>query len=331
MTGFAARVMLLLGVLLSPLSGRGAVILMYHHVSDDTPPATSISPDLFEKHLEWIEASGLPVMPLTTLLDRTLNRGEEVEGVAITFDDGYANVFTQAFPRLRARGWPFTVFINPARVGISSIYADWAALQAMHDYGALIANHTRDHPHLVNLDAAAIRHTIERAQADIEARFGKTPRLLAYPYGERSLATDQVLKALGFLGLSQHSGAVSPETSPLDIPRFPMNNHYGQEKDFRLRLLTRALPWQPDATDPLVRTGEIPVLRFSLSDTIGARLNCFAEGERIPVIRIGSGRWQTATEHAFRQRRFKYTCTAPESRKRFYWSSWLWIRPELPE
>ena len=91
-----------------------ATILLYHHVSDETPPSTSLSPVLFAEQLMWLDEQGYTVMTLEAVVDSL--RGERPlpdRTVVFTFDDGYASVYEEAFPRLRARGWPFTVFVCP--------------------------------------------------------------------------------------------------------------------------------------------------------------------------------------------------------------------------
>ncbi len=90
-----------------------AVVLTYHHVATDTPPSTSISPTQFAAHLDYLAKRGATVMSLKALADR-LQKGQSVPDntVALTFDDAYASVFTEAHKQLSARGWPYTIFVS---------------------------------------------------------------------------------------------------------------------------------------------------------------------------------------------------------------------------
>ncbi|RMF13547.1 MAG: polysaccharide deacetylase [Gammaproteobacteria bacterium] len=307
---------------------NAAVILMYHHVDTDTPRATSISPELFARHLKWIAESGLPVLPLSRLLEESRNR--EVDALAITFDDGYISVYEKAFPLLKAYGWPFTVFVNPPRVGHSGLYANWQQLSEMKRAGAEIANHTFSHPHLTALNETAIRHEILQAQDAIERNLGSTPKLLAYPYGEFDPGTLKIVDALGFRAVAQHSGAVGPETPMNAVPRFPMNDRYGQQADLRLKVKTRPLPWTAEQGATIWHASTPPLLTFRLPDDIRS-LNCFADGlGQIPVQRQGD-LWSAQAPRLPALRRFKYTCTSPAADGRFYWSSRLWIQTEISE
>lgn len=90
-----------------------AVILLYHHVSEDTPSSTSVSPSVFEAHLDYLEHHNYTVLPLVEIVS-ALRDGRPLppRTVALTFDDGYESILTQAMPRITRRNWSFTVFIS---------------------------------------------------------------------------------------------------------------------------------------------------------------------------------------------------------------------------
>ena len=90
-----------------------AVILIYHHVADDTPASTSVTPERFAAHLDYLGDNDFNVMPLMDLLDAIRDEKPLPENsVAITFDDAYRSVYTIARPMLDARGWPYAVFVS---------------------------------------------------------------------------------------------------------------------------------------------------------------------------------------------------------------------------
>ena len=78
-----------------------AIVLQYHHVSNDTPASTSVSPERFEQHLNWLADNGYHVMPLSEIVRLLQERKPLPErSVAITLDDGYSNNYSEAYPRL---------------------------------------------------------------------------------------------------------------------------------------------------------------------------------------------------------------------------------------
>ena len=93
------------------------VILVYHHVSTNTPPSTSISPEDFRKHLDYLQKNDFSVIPLNQMLE-TLKAGRQLpdKAVAITFDDGYISIYDTAFPMLKTYGFPFTLFLSTSPI-----------------------------------------------------------------------------------------------------------------------------------------------------------------------------------------------------------------------
>ena len=128
-----------------------AKILLYHHVSDTTPPSTSVTVASFERHLALLEEEAYRIVPLQQIVDVVMTGGElESDWVAITFDDAYQSVLTEALPRLKKLGWPFTVFVSTDLVdrGYGG-YLNWEQLRTLESEGASIANHAVSHEHMV--------------------------------------------------------------------------------------------------------------------------------------------------------------------------------------
>ena len=126
------------------------VVLLYHHIDEGTPTSTSTTPARFEEHLEHIEQWGYTVMPLEEMIT-TLRSGGLIpdKALAITFDDAYGSVFSQAHPRLGARGWPYTVFVHSDAIAATpGLHLSWNQLRQMQDNGATIAGHSASHAHL---------------------------------------------------------------------------------------------------------------------------------------------------------------------------------------
>ena len=91
------------------------VILQYHHVDHGTPSSTSITPELFDRHIEYLRDNQYVILPLEDAVNAIRNNQPLPDkAVAITIDDAYRSVYTQVYPRLKALQWPFTVFLNPA-------------------------------------------------------------------------------------------------------------------------------------------------------------------------------------------------------------------------
>lgn len=132
------------------IAADSAVFLQYHHVSDKTPAITSITPEMFKQHLDYLDENGFNVAPIEATA-KAIQNGEPVpdKTVVITFDDAYKNIYENAFPVLKEKGWPFTIFVStqPVDRGFNN-FLTWEQLREMARSGATIANHTTNHPHM---------------------------------------------------------------------------------------------------------------------------------------------------------------------------------------
>ena len=288
---------------LATTPAHSAVILQYHHIDVDTPSSTSTTPAQFLQHLELIKSEGFSVVPLTDLIDKLETKKSDVtresdafdKQVAITFDDGYLSVFTEAYPLLKQRQWPFTVFVNTAPIDErSALHVSWDQLGEMTAHGATVANHSVSHDHLLQrLKGETPSQWQERISADILAAEGRileetsqSVRLLAYPYGEYDAALKVLLKSLGFTAFGQHSGPVSNAHSNQAIPRFPFGGRYGSSGDFRTKINALAFPIDEihlqgrsgTLEDGVVITGdELKSIDLILRNEVGL-VHCFGPG-----------------------------------------------------
>jgi peptidoglycan/xylan/chitin deacetylase (PgdA/CDA1 family) len=335
--------------LLAPASALGDVsILAYHHVSNDTPPSTSTTPDLFRDQLETIETLDMEVVSLSEKTTQAALEGHQDDRlrVALTFDDAYESVYTKAWPILKERGIPFTVFVMTDAIddGING-YMNWEQLRELANHELVtIGNHTSDHDSLLRRKGETVEQQTERiagaldsAAKRLEEELGIQPQLFAHPYGEFSNKVDQSLEARGWYGFAQHSGVLGPASTPYAIPRFPVANAYGGIDTLKNKLRARNFPVPyKKRPSPVIGEDNPPTLELPLPDGWSAsRLNCFASGQgRMDVEtpeRDSGTAFRVRAEDAFEGRRSRYNCTYPASNGRFYWLSQPWFNRAAPE
>ncbi|MDZ7754696.1 MAG: polysaccharide deacetylase family protein [Gammaproteobacteria bacterium] len=319
------------------------IILQYHHFSTATPPATSVAPERFEAHLEHLEEHAFRVMPLNEVVT-ALGAGTPLPErcVAITVDDAYETVYSQAYPRLRARGWPFTLFVNTDAVDAGlRPYLDWDTLREMAGNGVAMENHSASHDHLIRRRPgeddetwrARVRGDIARAGRRIHEEIGTRPRLFAYPYGEFDLALEALVRDLGLTGFGQHSGPAWSGGDPVALPRFPMSGPYGNLESFATKLRTLPLPVaRAEPAEPVVALDAWrPLLRLVMhpGDHPWQALRCYANGSPEVTIRWISQDPRTAevrAEERLLVGRNRYNCTMPAGDGAFHWYSHNWFR-----
>lgn len=350
---------LLLGTLVAGLvacesqaraEGNG-VVFMYHHVDDDTPPSTSISPAVFADQLRYLEREGFRVVPLYEMIEALAQGGSLPDhSVAITFDDAYSSVLTTALPMLESRGWPFTVFVSTGAIddGYEG-YLSWDQLREIGTRGGTIGNHSVSHGHLIRRVAGEsvagwrqrISDEIETAAARLQSEVGAyTSPVFAYPYGEYTNELREILASHDLYGLGQHSGAIGAESDFLALPRYPVATGLSME-EFTLRARSKALPVRYAGSERhLVDEADDgrPRLRLAVDDNDDIRLDalaCYATGQgRMPLEWHGGemSEFSVRPERAFDPGRSKINCTAPSASASgvYYWWGHLWMR-RLPD
>lgn len=316
------------------VASDSGVILMYHHVSKNTPAVTSISPEMFEKHMAYLNEHH-QVLPLEVLVEKLRTKQSVPDkAVAISFDDGFSNIYVNAHPILRKYEFPYTVFINPPLIGKLSRQLDWQQIQKMAKQGARFANHSSQHNHLLQRlpnenEQDWLKRTmkdIEGAQQVLSSKLGTKERYLAYPYGEFNLALQKAIQTQGYIGFGQHSGAVGQYSDYSALPRYPAAGIYANLTTLRTKLNSLSLPvtlvsfTDPDLTFQTrkpVQTLTLDVQDFSLN-----QVNCFFRGEPITLEKRDNTITFAMTK-ALQPGRSRINCTAPSKRdpSRFYWYS----------
>ena len=344
LTRIAATAALGLGMAAS--AQAGVATLAYHHVSTDTPPSTTTSPSLFRDQLDLIEELDVEPLSLTPEhVRKTLDGGyAESQRVALTFDDAYESIYTEAWPLLKEKGIPLTVFVLSGSVGDNG-YMTWDQLREMAEHELVtIGNHSLDHGTMLQRpDESAEEHAeriareLDRGAERIEEKIGVETELYAHPYGEFSEPVLQALEERGWYGFAQHSGVIGEHSHPGAMPRFAVADAYGGIDALRDKLKARNFPVaRAELPDPVISDNNPPLLDMTVPEGWDSgRLSCFASGEGMMDLKaetIANGvRIQTRAQNPIEARRSRYNCTYPAGNGRFYWLSQPWFNPEAPE
>ena len=346
-------VLLILVLLGSPAAGVSetctpphAVILVYHHVSDNTPSSTSVSPALFERHLDYLDDNGFRIMALPQVVAK-LRAGEDLPDsvVVFTFDDGYESVYSEAFPRLKKRGWPFTVFVCPESINNSQgPVVTWDQLREMSLEGATVGNHGLNHEFMnrrradENLDIQVSRLELELifSRKQIGDQYLPVMDLLAYPYGEYSPEVQRLVRKLGWVAFGQQSGAAGANCDFTCLPRFPMVGDFASLDNFGTKVSSLPLPTSTVVRmDPNLEVEEAKKEAPTLS--LMLETDCLGDGEvvafsgaqgEIPCIWLDRklGFLQIKAPNPLPPGRSRYNVTAPVTgTNRWYWFSQMWI------
>ncbi|OVE77431.1 hypothetical protein BVX98_02720 [bacterium F11] len=219
----------------------GIPILMYHKVG--IPPQGSqlkklwVSPQKFRKQMAYLSDEGYHPITFNDIYDHWDGiRPLPSKPMVITFDDGYANNYTEAYPILRDFGFRAVIFVVAQTVGWDNHWHNpktevripmisWAQLKELQKAGWEIGSHTMNHPNLTTLNLDKVRIEVEKSRRIIGEFLDEIPMTFAYSYGKGEDDPDirEIVKSTGYrLAVGVHSGKWPIEkfkTNPYQLPR----------------------------------------------------------------------------------------------------------------
>ena len=181
---------------------------MYHYIDAPGPDADiyrkdlSVLPQAFEEQMAYLREAGYHSISLRDLV-LYLQAGAELppNPVVLTFDDGYQDNYTYAYPILERYGFSGTFFIITGLVDKRTEgYMSWDQVEELHSWGMEIGSHSYTHPDLRGRSDDYIIWQVLGSKEAIEARIGEPVRFFCYPSGRYDEATVRILRQLDFWG-----------------------------------------------------------------------------------------------------------------------------------
>lgn len=301
-----------------------ATVLMYHRFGESRYPSTNISIEQFEAHLAHLAAGNYTVLKLDDIIVR-LRAGELLPDrtVAITIDDAYLSVYTEAWPRLTEAGFPFTLFVASSPIDRElSGYMSWEQIRELQSSGVTIGSQTHTHPHMHRLSDEEVRAEISTSNGRFIEELGLRPELFAYPYGEYSQFVIDAVKDAGFrAAFGQNSGIMHSADDQFQLPRFAFNEAYGTID--RLKLAVDGLPLKVHDLTPedMVLTTNPPLYGFTVSEEMSpvSQLRCFSNNHgKLDVTMLGM-RAEIRAPGPLTEPRARINCTMPAVDGRWRW------------
>ena len=253
---------------------------MYHRFNEGKYPSTNIQLEIFKKHLKIIDEEGLEfVHPKNVKENLSNNKGKRK--ILLTIDDGLLSFYDNAWPILKKNKIPFILFVNTREVG-SFNYMNWDQIQEIHQSNlAEIGNHSHSHEYLVNESPEVIRRDIVKSINIFKDKLGENSKFFSYPFGEYSLEFKKIIKDLGFeYAFGQHSGVIDETKDLWELPRFPINEKYGELKRFKTLMKTLPLKYKKITPEEryLLRSKNPPTLVIDFYDNIEnlKEITCFS-------------------------------------------------------
>jgi peptidoglycan/xylan/chitin deacetylase (PgdA/CDA1 family) len=207
--------------------GRGLTVLTYHRVGGGSPDERDLAVSDFHAQMDVLRAHD--VVALDEGLDR-LAAGDDRPGVVLTFDDGFADVYDNAWPLLKERGLPFTLYLATAYIGGTMNWdgstareagpaLSWRQVREMTLSGlCTLGNHTHRHVPPEALTAVEL----DRCTEELNRQTGVLPRHFAYPWGHPVPRLEPELRRRFRSSATGQLGRNLPGSDPTRLRRVPV-------------------------------------------------------------------------------------------------------------
>jgi peptidoglycan/xylan/chitin deacetylase (PgdA/CDA1 family) len=220
-----------------------AAVLTYHNIG--APPKGAklrglyVRPRMFAFHMLWLAIAGFNVGTLDDMLAFSKGRGSRKRLVALTFDDGYADFYRNAYPVLKRCRFPAAIFVlsdpglkenawDAERLNMRKRLLSGNEIEELKRHDISFGCHTKTHPRLSTLSDRDIESEVSGSKGELEARLGRPVRFFCYPYGDFDQRVVAEVKQAGYAAaFTEKRGFVYSGDDPFALKRIPirLNTH----------------------------------------------------------------------------------------------------------
>ena len=309
---------------------NSVAVFVYHRFGENDYPSTNIRINQFKKHLDELTKNNYNVVSTEEIINALTNNKDLPEKtVALTIDDAFFSIYKKAWPLLKEKKLPFTIFVSTGPLKSNSKnYMNWEQIKEMVNHGVTIGHHTKNHLHLVTEEKEKIISEIEEANNDFLKNLGYVPDIFAYPYGEYSSEVKQITKSYFKAAFGQQSGGIYNGIDIFELPRYSLNEQYGDLKRFKFAANSYGLKIKNILPENKVITdANPPLLGFTLLDDLEGSLKCYpSHNIKADLIKLGNKRIEVRFNKAFPKGRTRVNCTINDNTK-WRWSGFQFLNP----
>jgi len=210
----------------------GILSLMYHRFDEEKYPSTNIQMSVFKEQIQIIRDLNYNFYNPGELA-KNFAMNKKQKKILITVDDAFSSFYEVAWPYLKEQNIPFILFVSTEAVGKHG-YMTWAQIKDLEkDPNVYIGNHSHSHEYLVDFKKDDFINDINISINKFMDNLGYNPIFFSYPFGEYSSFIKQFISENFKFSFGQHSGVIDVNKDPYELPRFPINEKYGDLKRFK--------------------------------------------------------------------------------------------------
>ncbi len=205
---------------------------MYHRFNENKYPSTNIRMEIFKKQMKIIRDSKYEFYD-PNKLEKEFNIKKDKKKILISIDDAFRSFYDEAWPYLKENKIPFILFVSTQPVGKRG-YMNWDEIREIEksDFGN-IGHHSHTHDYLIDETLSAFIKDTEQASEIFLKELGYVPTIYSYPFGEYSKDMKNFISKKFKIAFGQHSGVIDINKDKYELPRFPINEKYGDLKRFQ--------------------------------------------------------------------------------------------------
>ena len=235
--------------------------------------------DVFKKQIEIIKRNNFEFFDPKNFSEE-FKKVKTDKKILITIDDAFLSFYENAWPFLKENQIPFILFTSTDFIGKKGYMNIDQLREVEKESFAYLGNHSHMHEYMVTFDFNKFTNDIDRSIEIFNDLFNYNPIFFSYPFGEYSLEQKNYISSKFEYAFGQHSGVIDLNKDPYELPRFPINEKYGDLK--RFEFLIKLLPLQYSKIipeDKLILNNNPPKMEiefFKEQKNLSA-INCFSD------------------------------------------------------
>jgi len=286
--------------------------------------------DVFKKQMQIIKNSNY-IFSNPKNFEKNFNTPKTNKEILITIDDAFLSFYHEAWPYLKKNKIPFVLFVSTEPVGKKG-YMTWEQIKEIEaEKFTIIGHHSHSHEYLIDNDNDFFISDIKKANEIFLKNLGYIPNLFSYPFGEYSkFMRDYIAQNFNY-AFGQHSGVIDLNKDKFELPRFPVNEKYGQLK--RFNSIINSFPLEYEQLLPLEKKLTIE------NNPPNFKVKFFKEQDNIKNINCYSNeldKWEKSNTNfdnyvltikfrgSFKPRRGRINCSLNDNGK------WRWFGVQFP-
>jgi poly-beta-1,6-N-acetyl-D-glucosamine N-deacetylase len=300
---------------------------MYHRFEENKYPSTNIKKEVFLEHLKEIKNAELDFINFDNF-KKVIKNNLDNNYILLTIDDAFSSFYLNAWPILKKNKIPFILFVSTREVGKHG-YMSWDQIKEVSISNLVtIGNHSHSHEYLIDWSDSEIKSDIKNSIKIFNNELGYSPEVFSYPFGEYSTNLKKIINDFGFeFAFGQHSGVIDPTKEFLELPRFPVNEKYGELKRFRSILKTLPFPYKSIMPENryIKENGNPPKVNIKFFENLIniKNINCYSnEGnnwKKSDIKFVNNNELIVLLKEKFKSERGRINCSLQEKDGKWRW------------